>query len=306
MKSLSLILLSSALSFALIKPALAQEQLDTSWLQGKVLEDAFKGTKTLKKETTVYHWVFRKYIAQPGTAIEAKGEIIPKNPEVQKIVKDNMISRMKLFWDLSLPISGKDAKGAAMAPNGLYVANSPVISRIWGDTLYQMNLAEGMRYVDGRNQLALGKDLAKALEARGCRGKEHIRALTKANTNEKECRKALAEIALATQSSAVIYYFNREPLPTCPMWSPAFVIIRPDAIVPSSIVPLAMNGPQQDDGYNTLRATLNAIFKLGQDTKVLNHAPPFTTGAVRPVTEEVARTFIADSFFECQEKNIGK
>lgn len=306
MKKINSIILGLSLSFVISAPALAQQQtqLDTSWLQGKILDEAYKGTSTLSKEISVYHWMFRKYIAQPGGVIDKNNDIHPKNVDALNIVKANMLSRMNLFWDLSLPISGKDAKGNAMAPNGLYVANSPVISRIWGDTLYQMNLARGMRFVNGRSQYAYSKEFKKALEARGCYGKDHVRALTKSSTAEKECRKVLAEIALATQSSAVIYYFNTEPLPNCPKWSPAFVIIRPEAIVPSSLIPLSLPGPQQDDGHNTLRATINAVFTLAQTTKLSKHAPPFTAGAVREVTEDVARNFIADSFFECQEKDM--
>lgn len=308
MKILNSMALGLSLSFAISLPAFAQQQpaLDTSWLQGKTLEEAYKGTSTLSKEITVYHWVFRKYLAQPGGVIDKNSDINPKNPEVLNFVKANMLSRMKLFWDLNIPISGKDAKGNTMAPNGLYVANSPVISRIWGDTLYQMNLAQGMRFVNGRSQYAYSKEFVKTLESRGCYGKTHVRALTKSSTAEKECRKVLAEITLATQSSAVIYYFNTEPLPNCPKWSPAFVIVRPEAIVSSSIIPLSLPGPQQDDGHNTLRSTINALFTLAQTAKLSKHAPPFTASSLRPVTEEVARNFVGDSFFECQEKDMAR
>jgi hypothetical protein len=43
-------------------------------------------------------------------------------------------------------------------------------------------------------------------------------------------RQALVDIAAATQSYAVVYYFNREPMPNCPQWSKAFVVINPKAV----------------------------------------------------------------------------
>ncbi|MFN8945608.1 MAG: hypothetical protein ACK5WZ_13410, partial [Pseudobdellovibrionaceae bacterium] len=137
--------------------ALAQNVvLDNSWVTGPVLQAALAETKVLNKDIVVYHWLDRKNISTAGGGVlPATGYLPPQDQVVQETVQSNIASRMKLFWDLNIAITGKDAQGETMAPNGLYVAINPVISRQWGTMFYQMTLpggAAGMRFIDGRSR----------------------------------------------------------------------------------------------------------------------------------------------------------
>ena len=278
--------------------------LDTRWLQGQVLADATAATKVLDKEYVVYHWVKREYVSAPNQ-LPRRGYFSPTDPNIQTFVQSNMQSRMDLFWDLSTRITGRNADGRPMAPNGLYVAINPVISKQWGDTLYQMTLKNGMRYVDGRSYRTFGGALQNALRSKGCQYTT-MRDLSKSDTNELACRQALAEIAQATGSAGVMYHFNREPLPNCEQWSPAIVMISLDGIKEGTIAPMSPpDVPETDDGLNYVRAVVNGMFRLSAQTGVLNHQSPFRSSPILPNLDEATiRQYAATHYIGCKTENM--
>lgn len=292
------------LSISASQIAFAQNNFDPSWVQGQVLQEALAATKTLDKDYVVYHWVKREYVSANESQLPRRGYFSPTDAGIQTFVKANMKSRMDLFWDLTTRITGRNADGRPMAPNGLYVAINPIISKQWGDTLYQMTLSNGMRFIDGRSYRNLGNTLQSALRAKGCSAVRMV-DLIRADTGDTGCRKSLAEIALATQSMAVMYQFNREPLPNCDQWSPALVMINLEGIKDGTIAPMSPpDVPQNDDGLNYARSMINAMFRLSLQTGVLPHQPPFRASpALQNIDEAAARQYAATHYYGCKVEN---
>ncbi|MFN8943627.1 MAG: hypothetical protein ACK5WZ_03290, partial [Pseudobdellovibrionaceae bacterium] len=150
----------------------------------------------------------------------------------------------------------------------------------------------------------MGQALTDALTSKGGLNKNTMRDLIKSRTNEVVCRKMLIELADATDSSAFMYNFNREPLPNCNQWSPAFVLIKPNSIRQNSIVPFSIELPSQDDGFNENRAMINGMFSLALQSKVLNHQPPFRSSELQTVSEAEVRLGVADQLYGCQVNNM--
>lgn len=285
----------------------SQHEFDTSWILNNpaVLTEAQAITKTLTRDVIVYNYTDRKYLAARG--LSKSGAIDSHDPETKEMVLQNLKGRLSLFWDLTTKISGRAQDGGAMAPNGLYVATEPVISRRWGGSaplLTQMILAKGTRYIDGQyRKPAMGASLIKALNERGCqnplsnRGELFsARSLIKADSNDKACRQALSEMAAALNVSAVLYIFLPEPVPSCKQvnpWNSAFVVISEKAIKEGSLIPFTKEIPQHDDGLNDHRAVINETFTSSQ-------LSPFFSGMEIDPTLDY-ENFIKSNYFKCNK-----
>lgn len=283
----------------------SQQDLDTSWILNNpaVFNEAQAITKVLTRDVIVYNYTDRKYLVEMG--LSKSGVIDSHAADIKKIVLENLKGRISLFWDINIKISGRSLEGGAMAPNGLYVATEPVISRRWGGTtplLTQMVLAKGTRYINGQyRKPAMGPNLIKALNERGCqnplmnRGEVFsTRSLIKADSNDKACRKALSEIAAALNVSAVLYLFLAEPVPSCKQvnsWNSAFVVISEKAIKERSIIPFTIEAPQHDDGLNDYRVMINESFTSSQLT-------PFFSSLESDTSLDYL-SFVKENYFKC-------
>lgn len=285
--------------------AQSNQDLDTSWILNDpaVLAEAQAMTRELKRDVIVYNYTDRKNLADKG--LSKSGAIDSLDSHTREIVLDNLKGRISLFWDLNIKISGRSQDGGAMAPNGLYVATQPVISRRWGGSsplLTQMVLAKGTRYINGLyRKPAMGNHLIQALNIRGCqnplasRGELFsTRSLIKADSSNLACRKALSEIVIAVNASAVLYMFLPEPIPNCKKvnpWNSAFVVISEKAIKESSITPFTKETPTYDDGLNNDRAMINESFRA-------TASPVFFAG-IDPVAEYDYNEFVKENYFKC-------
>lgn len=289
----------------------AERSLNTGWIlqNNAVLEDAFALTKTLGREVTVYHWVERGLVSKEfaGSILPAVGFVNVRAPALIEAVERNLETRMERFWDLSVPVSGRAEDGGAMAPNGLYVATEPIISRSYGGRnwlLVELRLPAGTRFIDGRYRHgALGTHLVEALESRGCRnplpvqGRDTVfaaRNLLKADTHQVSCRRSLNEIAAATGSSALLYIFKREPVPACRAvfeWNAAFVLVDSAGVEVGSAQPFIPETAPQDDGLDARRSLLNRVFEHSGLGRL------FPTIAVSK--DEEMRRLLREQYFAC-------
>lgn len=308
-KSWPSILSSIALSTLISTTALAkfnkgeEIQLDTSWITGAVLTEAEALTKTLKRDIMVYSWVDREHIA----GFE-KGQVDVNNSENINNAWSNATDRMSRFWNTTDVVTGRSAEGGAMAPNGLYVATEPVISKPYGNVAYRMILPEGTKFIDGRYRQnpILGKNLQAALKERGCINPLKVdaknpvfaaRNIIKADTKQKACRQALAEIAEAVHAKAVLYIFKAEPVPFCNSnyaWNAAFVLIEESVVKEGSFQPL-VSGQSVNDGHEQERELMNGVFANAKLGKI------FPNSQTANSTE--AQQFMSDNYFACN-KNI--
>ena len=278
-------------------------KLDTSWLTGSVLEEAEALTKSLKRDITVYSWVDQKNIKGFET-----GRIDVRNSEFLNMTWDNSTDRMSRFWNTTDSVSGRSAEGGAMAPNGLYVATEPVISKPYGTVAYRMVLPQGTKFIDGRYRQnpILGKNLQKALLERGCSNPLRVdaknpvfaaRNLIKSDTKQIACRQALAEIAEAVHAKAVLYIFKAEPVPFCNRtyaWNSAFVLIDDSVVKEGSFQPLVSGQSNKEDGLEQERQLMNGVFANAKLGKIF---PQSETASTSDAAE-----FMQDNYFACNAK----
>jgi hypothetical protein len=275
--------------------------LDTTWINGDVLTEAMALTKATKRDLTVYSYVARANIDGFGTA----GAVDVTNPGLISNAMDNATDRMSRFWNVTDVVSGRSSEGGAMAPNGLYVATEPVISRTYGNVIYRMVIPSGTRFIDGRYRPGpkVGAHLLAALQARGCTNPLPVtdanpvfaaRNLVKSDTKQTACRQALMEIAEATGSKAVLYIFKSEPIPFCVKtyaWNSAFVLIEEDAIKANSFQPIVVGQSDEKDGLEQERQLLNGVFANA------NLAAPFPRSTVAVAAD--AEKYMADHYMAC-------
>jgi hypothetical protein len=271
-----------------------------SSIPGETLIDLkAKESKVLDKDYIAYHWEPRLLLASLINPIPMSGHLPVTSPQVTQRVLVRIQSGMQAFWNLNTPIinfSGGN-KEDTIAPNGYYVATNPAVSRTWGDMVYQMSLRKGMRYIEGRSTTSFSSNIKNFLYASGCKNKFNMNALIRSSTSEVQCRAALAEIIRQTESYAIVYRFDNEPLAHCKSrGSSAFVLVSMDAVKSGSILPLTLTTPEVDDGFNKTRALINGVFKLSSN---LNLAPPFPISAA--LSSDVER-YTIENYFGCGQE----
>lgn len=293
----------------------ARADLDTSWVTKNplVLAEAKAMTKRLERQITVYSWVPRKDIVdkKQGLSFPLTGPVNPADAGAKSLAEGDVTERMKRYWDLTTPVSGRAADGGAMAPNGIYVATEPVISRSYGGpdawAMFQMELPKDMIFIDGRYRTpSLGSHLLQALKEKGCTDplpvdpKDPVfaaRNLIKSDTKQMACRQALVDITEAVDAKAVLYIFKAEPVPYCEKvypWNAAFVLVKPESIVPDSLKVMVRDAPKSSDGMDDLRSILNGVYKYS------GLQPLFDK--IAPQSEQETNTFMENNYFACNPK----
>jgi hypothetical protein len=199
--------------------------------------------QTLPREFHVYHWTAGSKITGSADA-----QLPPMDPRIR-----DYATRIKdLFWN---PFRNADG---GMAGDGLYVAIDPVASRSYGDTLLQIVMPEGTRF------LAFGLQyfpplLLRAMQAQGCDQNTVVSLFVRSWTSE-DCRRLRDRVTRDLDIQAIRYSWSSSLYRICNRLVPwAFVIIDERALNPDRIVAFRPADAPQPDAHAYNRVLLNEI-----------------------------------------------